>query len=110
VARVLKAVTAAARAGGLKVGVLRPITLYPFPKLQFQRLAKTARLFVVVEMSNGQMLEDVRLALNGARPVEFLSRYGGNVPSHNEVLAFVRKLAQRSPAAMEREEMQVSHV
>jgi hypothetical protein len=49
----------------------------------------------VVEMSNGQMLEDVKLALNGARPVEFLSRVGGNVPSHHEVLAFVRRLARR---------------
>ena len=71
--RILKAVAAEARADGLKVGVLRPITLYPFPKLHLQRLAATARVFVVVEMSNGQMLDDVRLALNGARPAEFLS-------------------------------------
>jgi pyruvate/2-oxoacid:ferredoxin oxidoreductase alpha subunit len=63
--------------------------------LHFQRLAKRARVFVVVEMSNGQMLEDVRLALNGARPVEFLNRVGGNVPSHEEVLRFVRKQALR---------------
>ena len=49
-------------------------------------MAETARVFVVVEMSNGQMVEDVRLAVNGARPVEFLSRMGGNVPSHEEVL------------------------
>ncbi|MGA2348917.1 MAG: 3-methyl-2-oxobutanoate dehydrogenase subunit VorB [Terracidiphilus sp.] len=95
IGRILKAVAAEARANGLKVGVLRPITLYPFPKLHFKRLAERARLFVVVEMSNGQMLEDVQLALHGARPVEFLSRVGGNVPSHNEVLAFVRKQAQR---------------
>ncbi len=95
VGRILKAVTAEARAAGLKVGVLRPITLYPFPKVQFQRLAFNARLFVVVEMSNGQMLEDVRLALNGARPVEFLNRMGGNVPSHEEVLRFVQELARR---------------
>jgi hypothetical protein len=57
-------------------------------------------------MSNGQMLEDVRLALNGARPVEFLSRVGGNVPSHDEVLGFVRKQAQQ----MQPEEKQVAHV
>jgi pyruvate/2-oxoacid:ferredoxin oxidoreductase alpha subunit len=93
--RILKAVAAEARACGLSVGVLRPITLYPFPKLHFQRLAARARVFVVVEMSNGQMLEDVRLALNGARPVEFLNRVGGNVPSHEEVLRFVRKQALR---------------
>jgi pyruvate/2-oxoacid:ferredoxin oxidoreductase alpha subunit len=95
VGRILKAVTAEARAAGLKVGVLRPITLYPFPKVQFQRLAFNARLFVVVEMSNGQMLEDVKLALNGSRPVEFLNRMGGNVPSHEEVLRFVHELARR---------------
>jgi pyruvate/2-oxoacid:ferredoxin oxidoreductase alpha subunit len=95
VGRILKAVTAEARAAGLKVGVLRPITLYPFPVVQFQRLAFSARLFVVVEMSNGQMLEDVKLALNGSRPVEFLNRMGGNVPSHEEVLRFVHELARR---------------
>jgi pyruvate/2-oxoacid:ferredoxin oxidoreductase alpha subunit len=95
VARILKAVTAEARSEGLNVGVLRPITLYPFPKLHFQRLAQKARVFVVVEMSNGQLIEDVRLALNGSRPVEFLSRVGGNVPSHDEVLRFVRKQAER---------------
>jgi pyruvate/2-oxoacid:ferredoxin oxidoreductase alpha subunit len=95
VARILKAVTAEARSEGLNVGVLRPITLYPFPKLHFQRLAQKARAFVVVEMSNGQLIEDVRLALNGSRPVEFLSRVGGNVPSHDEVLRFVRKQAER---------------
>ena len=95
VGRILKAVTAEARVEGLKVGVLRPITLYPFPVVQFQRLAFGARVFVVVEMSNGQLIEDVRLALNGARPVEFLSRMGGNVPSHEEVLALVNELARR---------------
>jgi len=110
VARILKAVAAEARAEGISVGVLRPITLYPFPKLHFQRLAKHARVFLVVEMSNGQMLEDVRLALNGERPVEFLSRAGGNVPSHEEVLRLVRKLAVDSLPQLEREEVQVVHV
>ena len=114
VGRILKAVTADARSSGLKVGVLRPITLYPFPSLNFQRLATRARVFVVVEMSNGQLIEDVRLALNGARPVEFLNRMGGNVPSHDEVLAFVRELARRYvPAAgpaIEREEERMAHV
>jgi len=95
VGRILKAVTAEARAGGINVGVLRPITLYPFPTMHFQKLARRARVFVVVEMSNGQLVEDVRLALNGARPVEFLNRMGGNVPTHNEVLAFVRDLARQ---------------
>jgi pyruvate/2-oxoacid:ferredoxin oxidoreductase alpha subunit len=110
VARILKAVTAEARAGGLKVGVLRPVTLYPFPKLNFERLARRARVFVVVEMSNGQMVEDVRLAVNGARPVEFLSRMGGNVPSHEEVLRFVREQALHYLPAMEPEEERLTNV
>jgi pyruvate/2-oxoacid:ferredoxin oxidoreductase alpha subunit len=109
VGRILKAVTAEARAQGIDVGVLRPITLYPFPKQHFQRLAKRARIFVVVEMSNGQLLEDVQLALNGARPVEFLNRMGGNVPSHEEVLELVRKLARGSLATAPEEE-RMAHV
>jgi pyruvate/2-oxoacid:ferredoxin oxidoreductase alpha subunit len=109
VGRILKAVAAEARACGIQVGVLRPITLYPFPKEHFQRLAERASVFVVVEMSNGQLLEDVQLALNGARPVEFLNRMGGNVPSHDEVLELVRALARRSLATAPEEE-RMAHV
>jgi len=90
VARILKDVAAQARAEGLRVGVLRPITLYPFPVTAFQRAARQARLFLVVELSNGQMVEDVRLALEGARPVAFYNRLGGNVPSAEEVLTVLR--------------------
>jgi pyruvate/2-oxoacid:ferredoxin oxidoreductase alpha subunit len=93
VGRILKAVTAEARAEGIRVGVLRPITLYPFPTSAFRRTAERARLFVVVEMSNGQLVEDVRLALNGTRPVEFLGRTGGVVPSHQELLELVKARA-----------------
>jgi pyruvate/2-oxoacid:ferredoxin oxidoreductase alpha subunit len=115
VARILKAVAAEARGLGLKVGVLRPITLYPFPSRNFQHLARTARVFVVVEMSNGQMVDDVRLALNGARPVELVSRVGGNVPSHAAVLRYVEELAERGLtecdlADLEPEEERVIHV
>ena len=95
VGRILKAVVADARAGGINAGLLRPITLFPFPTLNFRRLVPRARVFVVVEMSNGQLIEDVRLALNGVRPVELLNRMGGNVPSHQEVLEFVRAMARR---------------
>jgi pyruvate/2-oxoacid:ferredoxin oxidoreductase alpha subunit len=110
VGRILKAVAAEARAAGLKVGVLRPITLYPFPVMHFEKLRKRARVFVVVEMSNGQMLEDIRLAVNGARPVEFLSRVGGNVPSHEEVLRFVEAQGLRYGAAVEKEEERLANV
>jgi pyruvate/2-oxoacid:ferredoxin oxidoreductase alpha subunit len=110
IGRILKAVAAEARATGLKVGVLRPITLYPFPKAHLRRLAKTAQVFAAVEMSNGQMVDDVRLALNGARPVEFYSRVGGNVPTHDEVLGFVRKIARKHIAALRQEEECAAHV
>jgi pyruvate/2-oxoacid:ferredoxin oxidoreductase alpha subunit len=110
IGRILTAVAAEARASGLKVGVLRPITLYPFPKSHFQRLAISASVFVTVEMSNGQMLEDVRLSLNGARPAEFFSRVGGNVPSHEEVLHFVREQARRYLPAMRSEDTRRSNV
>jgi pyruvate/2-oxoacid:ferredoxin oxidoreductase alpha subunit len=91
VARVLKQVVESARAEGLRVGLLRPISLYPFPVLELQRIALHAHAFAVVEMSTGQLVEDVRLALAGRRPVEFYSRVGGNVPGTEEVLGFVRE-------------------
>lgn len=109
VGRILKAVAVEARTAGLRVGLLRPITLYPFPTAAFQRAADHARRFLVVEMSNGQLLEDVRLALNGVRPVDFLCRNGGNVPSHAEVLDFVRSRAA-SLTAGEAPEMEIAYV
>jgi 2-oxoisovalerate ferredoxin oxidoreductase alpha subunit len=95
VARVLKAVVEQARARGLAVGLLRPITLYPFPAAELRELSRQALAFVVVELSTGQLMEDVRLALEGRRPVELYSRVGGNVPSAEEVLDFVRGAADR---------------
>ena len=90
VARILKAVTQQARAEGLRVGLLRPITLYPFPITPLQRLARQARMFLVVEMSNGQLVEDVRLAVDGVRPVELFTRMGGNTPSAEEILQAIK--------------------
>lgn len=94
VARILKAVVDAARKDGLKVGLLRPITLYPFPTEALRALASEAHVFGVVEMSTGQMVEDVRLAVAGRCPVEFYGRAGGNVPSSDELLDFVWNLAR----------------
>jgi 2-oxoisovalerate ferredoxin oxidoreductase alpha subunit len=91
VGRILKAAVELARARGIAVGLLRPITLYPFPSQQIRELAKHARAFAVVELSNGQMVDDVRLALAGSKPVEFLSRVGGNSPSAEDVLAFLER-------------------
>jgi 2-oxoisovalerate ferredoxin oxidoreductase alpha subunit len=89
VGRVLKAVVEQARARGMALGLLRPITLYPFPVEQVRAAGRGAKAFVVVEMSTGQLRDDVRLALDGRRPVEFFSRVGGNVPSAEEVMTFV---------------------
>jgi pyruvate/2-oxoacid:ferredoxin oxidoreductase alpha subunit len=89
VGRVLKAVVELARARGIRAGLLRPITVYPFPERQIRELARTAKAFAVVEMSTGQLLDDVRLALAGLRPVEFYSRVGGNIPEAEEVLHWV---------------------
>jgi pyruvate/2-oxoacid:ferredoxin oxidoreductase alpha subunit len=94
VGRVLRAVVDAARSRGMRAGLLRPLTLYPFPTAAIRRLAATARVFGVVEMSTGQLVEDVRLALEGRRPVELHTRLGGNIPTTEEVLDFVaEKLA-----------------
>jgi pyruvate/2-oxoacid:ferredoxin oxidoreductase alpha subunit len=95
VSRVLQAVVEQLREHGLRVGMLRPITLFPFPSDILREVAGHARVFAVVEMSTGQMVDDVRLALNGRRPVEFYGRYGGVVPSAEEVLDFVAGLAAR---------------
>ncbi len=94
VARILKAVVRQARAEGLKVGLLRPITLYPFPTAVLRELCRSAQAFGVIELSTGQMVEDVRLAVEGRCPVEFYGRAGGNVPSTQELLEFVRDLAK----------------
>ncbi|MBZ5594615.1 MAG: 3-methyl-2-oxobutanoate dehydrogenase subunit VorB [Acidobacteriia bacterium] len=94
-ARILKAVVRLARAEGLRVGLMRPITLYPFPKEQIGDLARTASAFLAVELSTGKMVEDVRLAVNGRKPVEFYGRAGGSVPSAEEVLGVIRNIAER---------------
>jgi 2-oxoisovalerate ferredoxin oxidoreductase alpha subunit len=91
VGRILKAAVELARARGIAVGLLRPITLYPFPSQQIRELAKHAKAFAVVELSTGQMVDDVRLAVAGSKPVEFLSRVGGNSPSAEDVLAFLER-------------------
>jgi pyruvate/2-oxoacid:ferredoxin oxidoreductase alpha subunit len=103
VARILKAVVEQGRRQGLPLGLLRPITLYPFPVASLLRLSRRAHAFFVVELSTGQLLEDVRLVLEGRTPVEFYSRVGGNVPSAEEVLEFVREKAEHYlPRAFQR--------
>ncbi|MBZ5550641.1 MAG: 3-methyl-2-oxobutanoate dehydrogenase subunit VorB [Acidobacteriia bacterium] len=83
--RVLRSAVEMARREGLKAGLFRPITLWPFPAKALVEAANKVNRVLVVELSNGQMVEDVRLALNGKVPVEFYGRTGGNVPSVEEV-------------------------
>jgi pyruvate/2-oxoacid:ferredoxin oxidoreductase alpha subunit len=85
--RILRSAVEEARKEGLKVGLFRPITLWPFPSRALKQAAATVQKVLVVELSNGQMVEDVRLSLNGKVPVEFYGRVGGNVPAVEEILA-----------------------
>jgi 2-oxoglutarate/2-oxoacid ferredoxin oxidoreductase subunit alpha len=75
-----------ARDKGIKVGLLRLITLWPFPTVKIQELAENVKGFLAVEMSAGQMIEDVRLALNGKRPSEHFGRMGGVIPNPQEIV------------------------
>jgi len=83
-----------ARSTGVKVGMLRPITLWPFPTKPIAALCKTAKSFVVFEMSAGQMVEDVRLAVNGVRPVHFHGRTGGMLPTPKELYEQIMTVAR----------------
>ena len=91
--RVAKSAVKEARAKGIKAGIIRPITLWPFPNDAIQQAAKTAKHFLAVEMSMGQMVDDVRLAVNGAKPVSFLGRTGGVIPTPAEVLHEIETIA-----------------
>jgi 2-oxoglutarate ferredoxin oxidoreductase subunit alpha len=93
-ARIAKGAVDKARQQGIKVGLVRPITLWPFPSDRLAQVAKTAKAFLAVEMSLGQMVEDVRLAVNGAKPVHLYSRTGGMIPVVNEIVAEVEKIAK----------------
>jgi 2-oxoglutarate ferredoxin oxidoreductase subunit alpha len=102
-ARVARTAIRRAREGGLRAGLLRPISLWPFPSAPIAELASRARGILVVELSAGQMVEDVRLAVEGRAPVAFHGRTGGMVPTPDEVLTALRHLwgitAPRPPEA-----------
>jgi 2-oxoglutarate ferredoxin oxidoreductase subunit alpha len=92
VGRVCQSVVREARAKGVKVGLLRPVTLWPFPSARLAELAEQVRGMLVVEMNAGQMLEDVRLAVEGRCPVRFYGRMGGIIPLPDEILPELEKL------------------
>ena len=89
--RISKNAISAARAKGIKAGMVRPITLWPFPSAPIARLADKAQCFLSVEMSMGQMIEDVKLAVNGKKPVTLCNRTGGMVPTPEEILAKIEE-------------------
>jgi len=97
-ARVVRQVVVEARGRGERVGLLRPVTLWPYPTAVVRELAQRVRGFLVVEMSRGQMVEDVRLAVEGRVPVEFLGRTGGGIPTAEEVASALSRL-RGAPAA-----------
>ena len=91
--RVSRNAVLAARADGIKVGMLRPITLWPFPKAPFAEAADCVSAFISVELSMGQMIEDVELATRCKRPVYLCNRTGGMIPSPEQVLAKIKEIA-----------------
>ncbi|MFV0470237.1 MAG: 3-methyl-2-oxobutanoate dehydrogenase subunit VorB [Dysgonomonas sp.] len=85
-ARICQKAAEIARTQGLKVGIIRPITLWPFPSAVIEKYATKVKGMLVVEMNAGQMVEDVRLAVNGKTKVEHFGRLGGIIPTPNEVV------------------------
>lgn len=85
-ARITRKAMEMARAKGIKVGLLRPISLYPFPVDAFNNIASKMKGILTVEMNAGQMVEDVKLAVNGKTKVEHFGRFGGVIPSPDEIL------------------------
>lgn len=91
-ARIAEKSIETARNEGIKVGLFRPITLWPFPMKELHELAKNKKGFLVAEINAGQMIEDVRLAVNGQVPVEHFGRLGGIVPEPEEIVEALKKL------------------
>lgn len=89
ISRVLKTAVEKLRGKKVKVGLLRPITLFPFPKKEIYNLANKGCNFLVVEMSNGQMVDDVRLSVEGKATVDFYNRMGGVVPTTDEIIEHI---------------------
>ncbi|MDQ1276721.1 MAG: 2-oxoisovalerate ferredoxin oxidoreductase alpha subunit [Euryarchaeota archaeon] len=91
--RICRSAVELARKEGIKVGIFRPKTLFPFPEAQLKALANKGCSFISVEMSNGQMIDDIRLAIGCLRPVELVNRMGGNLITLDQIMDKIRKVA-----------------
>jgi 2-oxoglutarate ferredoxin oxidoreductase subunit alpha len=98
-ARVARTAVGRLRDAGIRAGLFRPISLWPFPSEPLAELATRVRAILVVELSAGQMVEDVRLAVEGRRPVGFHGRTGGMVPAPGEVVEAARRLLATTEVA-----------
>ena len=94
-ARIVKNVIEDATKEGIKVGLIRPITLWPFPSESFEKYATTPKAFLSVELSAGQMIEDVKLAINGKNDVHFYGRMGGMLPTQAEILDKIKEILNK---------------
>jgi 2-oxoglutarate ferredoxin oxidoreductase subunit alpha len=94
-ARIARGAIKNARKSGLKVGMLRPVTLWPFPSEKIKELSKKKKQFLVVEMNMGQMVDDVKLALEGAAEVSFYGRTGGVIPTPSEIQRVIARIYQQ---------------
>jgi 2-oxoglutarate ferredoxin oxidoreductase subunit alpha len=101
-ARVAQTAVKWARAQGIRVGVFRPVSLYPFPYDRLREVAGHLRAILDVEMSSGQMIEDVRLAVGDHLPVSFYGRMGGLVPFPDDILPEIEKMIQSAERAAPR--------
>jgi pyruvate/2-oxoacid:ferredoxin oxidoreductase alpha subunit len=90
--RIARAALEIARADGVRVGLLRPISLYPFPMKRLRQLAGKAYSVLVLELSSGQLIEDVRLSVSGITPIQLLRRTGGMMPTAEDVVQTLKKL------------------
>ena len=86
VSRVIRSAVKKLRKRGIKAGMLRPKTLFPFPKESLNRAVENVDAFVCVELSNGQMIDDIKLAIECKKPVHLINRMGGNIPSVDEIV------------------------
>ncbi len=94
-ARIVNNVIKMAKKEGINVGLIRPISLWPFPVKEFEKYAEVPKAFLSVELNAGQMVEDVRLAVNGKRPVYFYGRMGGMIPTQQEILDQIKQILNK---------------